>query len=382
MRFLLAWQHLEPSARLTGLDGLREFIAALDGCELAAGAWERTVLPARVDNYEPTMLDMLCLSGEVAWMRLSPPAPDAPPPILVPATPIALYLREHQDAWQSTSEIESLDTLSPAARRVLAVLGERGACFLSDIAAACELDHDALRQAIGSLVAAGRVASDGFSGLRSLLTAAPAAIARGRGRFAGRWTAVARGVKTPGAQTNDDPPGLKTPGPRKKDVGARSSDPGHADALHTQAWALLRRYGVVFRRLMTRESNAAPWRELTRVLRRLEARGEIRGGRFVSGVSGEQFALPEAVERLREVRRTPADGHLVTVGTADPINLSGIVAPGERLRASTRNKLVYRDGVAIAVLEGDFLRHLVPLDAATVVQVSRALSKRRTAHIV
>jgi ATP-dependent helicase Lhr and Lhr-like helicase len=149
-----------------------------------------------------------------------------------------------------------------------------------------------------------------------------------------------------------------------------------------QAWALLRRYGVVFRRVMTREANAAPWRELTRVFRRLEARGEIRGGRFVSGVSGEQFALPEAVERLREVRRTPADGHLVIVGTADPINLSGIVAPGERLRALTRNKLVYRDGVAIAVLEGEFVRHLAPLDATTTEQVSGALSRRRTAHIV
>jgi ATP-dependent Lhr-like helicase len=152
--------------------------------------------------------------------------------------------------------------------------------------------------------------------------------------------------------------------------------------IQTQAWTLLRRYGVIFRRLMTRESNAAPWREITRVLRRLEARGEIRGGRFVSGVSGEQFALPDAVERLREVRRTPADGHLVTVGTADPVNLSGIVAPGERLRASTRNKLVYKDGSAIAVLEGEYVRHLTPLDAATIEQVSRALSRRRTAHIV
>ena len=133
---------------------------------------------------------------------------------------------------------------------------------------------------------------------------------------------------------------------------------------------------------MTREANAAPWRELTRVFRRLEARGEIRGGRFVSGVSGEQFALPDAVERLREIRRTPADGHLVTVGTADPVNLAGIIAPGERLRAATRNKLVYRDGAPIAVLEGDFVRHLVPLDPTTLQQVSRVLSKRRTAHIV
>ncbi len=354
MRFLFAWQHLEPSSRLTGLDGLREVLGGLDGFELAAGAWERTVLPARVDGYEPAMLDMLCLSGEIAWMRLSAPTSDSRPPLLVPATPIALFLREHRDAWHADRAGDPLQALTPAASRVLAVLRERGASFLPDIASACGLDTDALRQAIGALVACGLAASDGFSGLRSLLTTSPPPVARGRSRFTGRWTA--------------------TPSP------ASSQD--REEAVQTQAWALLRRYGVVFRRLMTREANAAPWRELTRVLRRLEARGEIRGGRFVSGASGEQFALPDAVERLREIRRTPADGHLVTVGTADPVNLAGIIVPGERLRAASRNKLVYRDGVPIAVLEGDFVRHLAPLDSTTLQLVSRVLHKRRTAHIV
>jgi ATP-dependent Lhr-like helicase len=354
MRFLFAWQHLAPAARLTGLDGLREVLGALDGFELAAGAWERTVLPARVDGYDPAMLDMLCLSGEIAWMRMSAPAADAPPPLLVPATPIALFLREHRDAWHTSQTADSVPVLTPAARRVLEILRERGASFLPDIAGICGLDADALRQAVGALVASGLAASDGFSGLRSLLTTVPAPVARGRSRFAGRWTA------TPAPSVSHD----------------------RDEALQTQAWALLRRYGVVFRRLMTREANAAVWRDLTRVFRRLEARGEIRGGRFVSGVSGEQFALPEAVERLREIRRTPADGQLVAVGTADPVNLAGIIAPGERLRAATRNKLVYRDGLPIAVLEGEFVRHLVPLDSTTLQQVSRLLSKRRTAHIV
>jgi ATP-dependent Lhr-like helicase len=353
MRFLFAWQHLESATRLTGLDGLREVLGGLDGFELPGGAWERSVLPARVEGYEPAMLDMLCLSGEIAWMRLSARAADDRPPLLVPATPIALFLREHRDAWHTSRPGDPLQALTPAARRVLDFLHECGASFLPDVASACGLDMDALRQAIGALVASGLAASDGFSGLRSLLTKAPSSIGRGRSRFTGRWTATA----------------LATP-----------EDPD--DSAQTQAWALLRRYGVVFRRLTTRETNAAPWRELTRVFRRLEARGEIRGGRFVSGVSGEQFALPEAVERLREIRRTPADGHLVTVGTADPVNLAGIVAPGERLRTAVRNKLVYRDGVPIAVLEGDFVRHLVPLDSTVLQQVSRVLSRRRTAHIV
>ena len=133
---------------------------------------------------------------------------------------------------------------------------------------------------------------------------------------------------------------------------------------------------------MTREANAAPWRELTRVFRRLEARGEIRGGRFVSGVQVSSSPCPTPSSACAKSAARRADGHLVTVGTADPVNLAGIIAPGERLRAATRNKLVYRDGIPIAVLEGDFVRHLVPLDSTTLQQVSRVLSKRRTAHIV
>jgi ATP-dependent Lhr-like helicase len=354
MRFLFSWQHLEPSTRLAGIDGLREALAGLDGFELAAGAWERTVLPPRVDGYDPAMLDMLCLSGEIAWRRLSAPAAGAPPPLLVPATPIALFLREHAEAWQSEPVTGVEETLSPSALQVLSWLRERGASFLSDIGSACGLDIDAVRQATGALVAAGLAASDGFSGLRSLLAGPPAPRVRGRGQFTGRWTAASAAV---------------TPIDRE-------------EALHTQAWALLRRYGVVFRRLLAREAAAGPWRDLTRVYRRLEARGEIRGGRFVSGVSGEQFALAEAVERLREVRRTAPHGHFVVVGTADPVNLTGIVSPGERLRSSTRSKLVYRDGVPLAVLEGEYIRDLAPIDSTSREQVSRALARRRTAHIV
>jgi ATP-dependent Lhr-like helicase len=143
-----------------------------------------------------------------------------------------------------------------------------------------------------------------------------------------------------------------------------------------QAWAFLRRYGIVFRRVLAREAHAAPWRELARVYRQLEARGEIRGGRFVSGMPGEQFAMPEAVERMREVRRSGPDGRLVTVSTADPLNLAGIVTPGDRIRAATRNTLVYRDGVPLAVMEGDAVRALAPIDAPTAAGISRAVGRR------
>ena len=149
--------------------------------------------------------------------------------------------------------------------------------------------------------------------------------------------------------------------------------------IETEAWALLRRYGVVFHRLLARESIVAPWRDLARVYRRLEARGEIRGGRFVSGMSGEQFAMPAAIERLREVRRTPGDGRLLTIGTADPLNLAGIVTSGDRVRSTARNRMAYRDGVPVALLEGGIVRTLAALDAPAQHEVASALRTRRAA---
>jgi ATP-dependent Lhr-like helicase len=354
MRFLFKWQHVEPSAKLAGLDGLRQIAAALDGFELAASAWERAVLPARVEGYEPAMIDMLCLAGEVAWGRLSPaPSDGGRPPQLVPATPVALFLREHGGDWQALrSRDESVEqSLSPGARAVLELLRTRGASFLSDIATASALDAGGLRHAIGALVACGLAGSDGFSGLRQLLWTAQGRLAARdrRSQFAGRWTAIR----------------------------IEGSDHDRESAVEAQAWALLRRYGIVFRRLLAREATTATWRELARVFRRLEARGEIRGGRFVSGMSGEQFALPDAVERMREIRRTRHDGLLIAISTADPLNLTGIVTAGERIRAAGGNRLVYRDGVPLAVREGDFVRALAPIDPALAHDVSGALSRRR-----
>jgi ATP-dependent Lhr-like helicase len=360
MRFLFAWQHLASPAQLAGLDGLRVALAMLDGFEAAAGAWERAILPARMHMYEPQMLDMLCLAGEVGWARFSVPAID-PSNLtrLVSATPVALFLREHGDAWHRLRSHERTEpggveaVLGDSAQLVLETLRARGASFFADLVSACGLGADVVREAIGTLVACGLVASDGFSGLRALVSASQG---RPQGRtsrasFAGRWGALSR--SSSGAAS-----------------GSRESD------VEQLAWALLRRYGIVFRRLLARESNAAPWRELTRVYRRLEARGEIRGGRFLRGTSGEQFALPDAVSRLRDVRRTAADGRLVTISAADPLNLSGIVTSGDRIRAAARTRIVYRDGIPLAVKESDFVRELVPCDAAFGARLSRALGRR------
>jgi ATP-dependent Lhr-like helicase len=330
MRFLFAWQHVTPLSQLTGIDGLRAVLAQLDGLELPARAWEAHVLPARLDKYEPAMLDMLCFSGELGWARLS-----AGPAQVVGATPIALFRREHEQSWFAMrSGSAATSDFSDAATRVLETLRAHGASFAHQLASACGLDDEQLQAAIGELVSAGLAASDGFTGLRALIgtlgSQSPARV--WQATSAGRWSALPV-AESPTAETVD-----------------------------AFAWSLLHRYGVVFRRTLTRESTGVPWRDLARVYRRLEARGEIRGGRFVSGMSGEQFALPDAVERLREVRRTAHDDRLIAISAADPLNLTGIITPGERIRAVAATRIVFRNGVPIAAMEGDILKSLERVD--------------------
>jgi ATP-dependent Lhr-like helicase len=245
--------------------------------------------------------------------------------------------------------------LSESAERVLTRLRSHGASFAADLSSACGIDEGELRTALRDLVAAGCVSSDGFAGLRAIVEHAPV---REAGRLrgfdhAGRWFALRRAEGAGG------------------DVAER------ADALTTIAWVLLHRYGVVFRRLLARETSGVTWRELARIYRRLEARGEIRGGRFVSGVSGEQFALPEAVERLREVRRSDPDGRLITISAADPLNLTGVLSADDRVRAAASTRLVYRNGVAIMAMEGDLLRPLTSMDPELARDAAAAAAGRR-----
>ena len=383
MRFLFAWQHVEAASRLTGLDGLREVLAILDGVELPARAWERAVLPARVDRYDKSMLDMLCLTGEAGWARLSGARADstdaggdeergARAAILSGSTPIALVLREHADAWHALRAVDperqrSVERrLSANASAALVMLRERGALFFRELMLRSGLTDAAVWEALGQLAAAGLVTSDGFAGVRAVARAQrqskPAA--GGQHDLAGRWSA-AGGPETGGPETG----GLETQISRET-------------AVEVLARTLLRRYGVVFRRLLTRETGAPTWRELVMVYRRLEARGEIRGGRFVAGMAGEQFAWPDAVERLREVRRQPRDGSLVTLSAADPLNLTGIVTSGDRIRVAISTRLAYRDGVPVAVMEGDYLRPLADIDPALASDVARALAGRRVPALI
>ena len=322
-RFLFSWQHVAPAARLAGIEGLQTAVAQLDGFEAAAGAWERHILPARVEGYSPSMLDTLTLSGEVGWARLTPSS-TAP----IATTPIALFLRAFGPPRSSAAPDV---VLTDRAKEVAETLRTRGASF------ARELDADPA--VLAELVSAGLITSDGFAGLRSLIDK------RARPDHAGRWSLATAGYSE--------------------------------DDIERIARALLNRYGVIFRRLLTREPNAPPWRDLARHYRTLEMRGDIRGGRFVSGMSGEQFALPQAVEHLREIRRQGDDVTLIAISAADPLNLVGILTAGERIRASASTKIAYRNGVAVSAMEGDFLKPLSEIEGAAATEVATLLAGRK-----
>jgi ATP-dependent Lhr-like helicase len=326
MRFLFAWQRVEPEHRAAGLEGLAAVVGQLDGFEVPAAAWESDVLAARIEEYDPALLDTLSLTGRVGWAAGRRGGGKAAP---IRTTPVALFAREHGgDRLAHRAPAESLE-LSTYATRVREVLERRGASFFHELTPLSGLLPTQVEQALGELAGLGLVTSDSFAGLRALITPSSKRKPLGGGRrrhrtapygieSAGRWSLVDRAAETP------------------VELAARS---------------LLRRYGVVFKRLLAKEAGAPPWRELLLVYRRLEGRGEVRGGRFVSGMSGEQFALPEAVGQLRAVRRQPASGRLVAVGAADPLNLTGIITPGERVAAVARSRVLYRDGVPVLALE-------------------------------
>jgi ATP-dependent Lhr-like helicase len=308
-RFLYRWQHVAPATRLHGLDGTLQVIRQLEGYEIPAAAWETQILPMRVGSYRPEYLDKLCYSGEVMWGRLAPhpslSADESETARRIRPTklaPISLFTREDSEELIVRSEDVGTAGLCHAARDVLAEIQRRGAPFFMEIVRGSKRLPAEVEEALWQLVAAGLVTADGFDALRSLIDAKRRLGEKGlRARprsSSGRWTLL-----TSTTQRID------------------------ADKF---ARRLLARWGVVFRDVVARESLAPPWRELLIALRRMEARGEIRGGRFVSGFVGEQFALPEAIDALRASRRNPDEGELPQIGTYDPLNLTGVILPGAK----------------------------------------------------
>ncbi|WP_417791327.1 DEAD/DEAH box helicase [Stutzerimonas xanthomarina] len=352
MRFLFDWQHLSEATRMQGREALGTVVEQLEGFQAAAGAWESDLLPARLKDYGGPWLDELCRSGRIVWTRLAGRIKASSGPVR--GTPIVLLPRRQLAAWHALASDAPQPELSSRAQRVFETLRGQGALFFDELQQDARLLRSELEDALGELVAVGLVNADSFAGLRALL--APAAKrsrstrqSRG-GAFiggmadAGRWALVRKGVPVP----------VETP------VRRPALDP---EALEHIAMTLLRRYGVVFWRLLDREADwLPPWRELLRVYHRLEARGDIRGGRFVAGVPGEQFALPEAVGLLREVRKRPRAGEMIAVSAVDPLNQVGTLLPGERVPAIAGNRILYRDGAPLALLIGGKPELLVELN--------------------
>jgi ATP-dependent Lhr-like helicase len=316
MRFLCRWQHMSRGTQLHGADGLFQVLKQLEGYEIPAAAWESSVLPRRIADYDPELLDRLCLSGEIAWGRLSPHKafdPDSPTKRVRPtrSAPIAIFRRE---TFSLLAAPRTETPLSHQARDVFGALQKRGASFFVELVRTSGRLASEVEDALWELVAAGLVTADGFDNLRALLDPKRRA-GTGNGRAhrprhsAGRWAMLER-------------------------VETESTD------VEFFAKLLLDRWGVVFRDLLSREPLAPAWRDLLVTYRRMEARGEIRGGRFITGFVGEQFARPEAVDLLRSVRRSTYMGEEVDVALADPLNLTGIVIPGPRTSALTQGSIV------------------------------------------
>ncbi|MHC8323739.1 DEAD/DEAH box helicase [Pseudomonas sp. GB2N2] len=336
MRFLFDWQHLSVPTQGQGSGVLPAIVGQFEGYPAAASAWDSDILPARISGYSPSWLDDLCRSGKLVWTRLTVPNKNAGTALR--STPIVLLPRSQVGLWSALTEQTPVSELSPKTQKAYEALSQHGALFFDELIHEAHLLRTELEIALQELVGAGLVNADSFAGLRALITPASKRQARssrrGRGAFiggmddAGRWALLRRGPPAPVLDKKQPTP---------------------SDTLEHIAMTLLRRYGVVFWRLLEREADWLPsWRELLRTFHRLEARGEIRGGRFASGLAGEQFALPEAIPLLREVRRRAHDGSLIAVCGVDPLNLAGTLLPGVKVPALANNRLVYRDGLPVA----------------------------------
>jgi ATP-dependent Lhr-like helicase len=331
MRWLLRWQHVVPETQLLGEHGTLEALKQLQGFEAPANAWEGQILARRIANYDPKTLDHLCLTGAVGWGRLSPHPATLGDQLLsnrrvIPTSvaPIAFFIREDAD-WMIRGHAEEGEEqprgVSPAAREVLNYLQQRGASFFADLVRGTGKLKAEVESALWELVTAGMITADGFDNIRALIDPKRRS-GQGRGHgmrprhSVGRWSLL-----------------------------YASEAPDRSKVAEATCWMLLNRYGVVFREMTTRETIVPRWRELLIAFRRLEDRGQVRGGHFVSGFLGEQFALPVAVESLRAMRKDAPSEQIVRLSAADPLNLTGIILPGEKIASNSGRIITLRNGV-------------------------------------
>ncbi len=391
LRFLFKWQRVRADARGEGPDALAAVLEQLEGFESAASAWEGDLLPSRINGYDPAWLDALCQSGRYVWVRLTPAQSTMN---TVKSSPIALLQRRRVSAWRSLRlASDGPIDISGTARRVYDALKLHGASFFEELADGSGLLKTQVENALGELVAKGVVVCDSFKGLRSLLVPEEKKHRyRGINPFAiedaGRWSLLnpvnkplspeGRGVgeRVLGWSMRRQPSDKQLDTPLPKSLPPKG---GGINSIEHVAGVLLRRYGVVFRALLARETTAPPWHDLLKVYRKLEARGDIRGGRFVAGHYGEQFALPDAVEGLRAIRKQAHDEEFCVVSAADPLNLVGIITPGSKLPALPGNRVLYKNGVPLAVMTGKDMRWLNDQDKADEWDIKNRLL-RRSAH--
>jgi ATP-dependent Lhr-like helicase len=375
VRFLCEWQRAMPEVQARGSDALAAILAQLEGFEAPAAAWESEIIPARIADYDPGWLDEHCRAGRFMWTRLAArnvPASDSTAAAPIRSTPIVLLARRNAGAWSSLVGPPDGSRLTSKAQAVADVIKEFGASFFDEIAEHSGLLPSEAEGALAELVAVGLVTSDSFAGLRMLLMPSGRRgqtnsygrrIKRRMALFAmadaGRWALVRR------------PHAAAEPKDQKE------------QAVEQVVRTLLRRWGVIFWKLLAREAQwLPPWREILFCCRRLEARGEIRGGRFVAGFSGEQYATPEAVGLLREIRRKAPTQQYLSVSAADPLNLLGILTPGARLPSLAGNRLLYRDGLPVALYAAGEVRFLEKLDPKDQWDAQTALLRRQAPLLV
>lgn len=348
MQFLFRWQRVEDKYRVSGEEGIMAVVEQLEGFDLPASAWETDILTARCEDYSTEYMNRLSNSGRIMWGRITPPAGNENGlqiTGLIRSSPVALWKRENVVIWLKNNSTEtSGQNLSSYGLNVLEVLQSRGASFFHDLVSRTKLLPSQVEQGLGELVAIGFATSDSFAGLRALITPVNKRNSHYGRKHSRRGKVAPYGVDTAGRWSLL----------HHEEISESLDD----DDIEYKARLLLRRYGVVFRRLISRETSAPPWRELLRAFWRLEARGEIRGGRFVNGFSGEQFALPEAVGLLRKMRKQPESGNLIALSAADPLNLTGIITPGNRIPAITSNRVGYRDGIPVVAIESGQVHNL------------------------
>jgi len=365
MRFLADWQHLSATTRMQGREALPTVVEQLEGFQAAAAAWEADLLPARLKDYGGTWLDELCRSGRIVWTRLAGRLRASGGPVR--GTPIVLLPRRQLPTWYALASDAPAPELSSRAQRVLECLNAQGALFFDELQHDAHLLRSELEVALGELVAVGLVNADSFAGLRALL--APAS-KRSRTARRSRGGAFIGGMDDAGRWAL-----VRKSGAGEEEARTPAFD---AEALEHIARVLLRRYGVVCWRLLAREADwLPPWRDLLRVYHQLEARGEIRGGRFVAAAAGEQFALPEALGLLREVRKRPLTGEMLAVSAVDPFNQLGTLLPGARVPALAANRILFRDGLPVAVLAAGKPQWLVELDEDAQREARRLLTPAR-----